>query len=586
MNSRSLSLALAAVVAGCVSLEGLTGGEEPLDPHQPGTPTLACAASDAPQCEHGRCVDDDGEPRCECDAGWTGPTCAECAVGAPCGAPTCEATTCAAHSTCDESTGAPRCVCVPGYSASDGECAWSGVVADPGFADDPEGSWELLGGVTIDAGHPGFDDPGLAELRTAACTSAFAKQSIVTPPPESAEPLGLQLSGSATCKLFAVTPPGVPPSANKGPCIRPISVRVAGYGLEPIPLAVNGVPVRGQVCLGERALGGTIPLEVFATSCSATTTSVVVDHLSVAPAPGCPAPGEIPNADFEGTGGWEASAAGAEVASGVGNNGTRGGRLHRTQRCGSTPTLTGTISVPLSAPAHPALTFTVNGTKNRRMSVTSNGLRIGSITGAAVFQKASLCLPERLRGMAGSLAFALEDDGPGACNDPDDSAFVFDDLAIEDDPSCGAQVFVVDGGFERSDTGNYWAQSKNGGTVSFLKGSGARTGSGYARIAQTSCDAATRMTQTVTLPPLTPGAGGPAVEFHYKTTGATDITHYGLGQPLAPASDWTAVKQCYPGRRAGFGQTVEFRISTGEACASGSLSIDDVRVGLDPTCPE
>lgn len=589
MNPRSLFLVLAAVVAGCVSLDGLTGAEEPTDPPEQGAPAADCAAPSAPRCEHGRCVDDSGAARCECEGGWTGPTCAECAVGAPCAAPTCETTTCAAHATCDDSSGAPTCTCVAGYVASDGDCVWSGVVKDPGFADDPTGSWELLGGVTIAAEHAGFDDPGIAELKTETCTEAFAKQSIITPPFESAEPLALNVSGSGVCRSSIILLPPIgfpPPGQNLVPCSNPISVRVAGYGLEPIASAMGGAPARGQVCLGERAFGGRVPLEVYATSCGSTTTSIVVDHLSIAPAPDCPAPGEIPNADFEGTGGWTATGSGAEVASGVGNDGSRGGRLHRTKRCDPAPMLTGAISVPLSSPAHPALTFTMNGTNNRRMGVRANGLLVGTVVGTAVFQKASLCLPERVRGMVASLAFALEDDGPGACGDPDNSAFVFDDIKIEEDPSCEAPLFVVDGGFERADSSTYWAESRNGGSISFVKGAGARSGSGFARITQSTCLASTRISTTGLLPPLTPGAGGPVVEFHYKTTGGEEISHYGLGQRLPAASEWTEVKRCYSARRAGFPQALEFRVYAGESCKLGSLSIDDVRVGLDPACPE
>jgi hypothetical protein len=40
------------------------------------------------------------------------------------------------------------------------------------------------------------------------------------------------------------------------------------------------------------------------------------------------------------------------------------------------------------------------------------------------------------------------------------------------------------------------------------------------------------------------------------------------------------------GRRGGFPQNVDFTTSAGADCTPGTLSVDDVRAVLDPSCPE
>lgn len=575
MKSRPYALGIAAVVAGCATLDGLAGGD--------GAPTgqvdgPACSASGAPRCEHGTCLDDDGTARCACESGWTGATCAECAVGSSCGAATCADVKCAAHATCDDSAGAPACGCVVGYAPSGDDCAWAGVVRDPTFEDEPAGAWTLEGGVTIDATAAGAKDPGMAELKTATCSAAAVKQSLEMPAAASAEPLAMELFARGSCQitLFGTIPI---------PCIRPISLRINDRGVEPIPLLMQDGSAR--MCLGESAFGGAIALELFPTSCASSVKSVALDHLDVVPAAECPMPGVVPNGDFEGPGGWAASGAGAEVAAGLGNNGSRGGRLHSVSRCDA-PRLTGALSVRLADPEKPALTFTVKGTQNRRMRVYGNGYLIGMVTGTSVYEKVSLCMPEHLKGMAGPLAFALEDDRPdGACGDPDDYEFVVDDLALENDAACDDPLLVA-GGFERADAARYWLASEDGGLVSFRRNApaSANTGGGFATVRQTTCAKSTSVRATATLAGASAGAGGPAIEFFYKAGAATGITYSANGAALPPAADWTKSRVCFPARRGGFPASIELTTSADEPCASGLLSIDDVRSVRDPACTD
>ncbi|MBX3208697.1 MAG: calcium-binding EGF-like domain-containing protein [Labilithrix sp.] len=575
---RPYALGLAAVVAGCAALDGLAGGED--DPGaSPGKiDGPACTAPGAPRCEHGSCIDERGDARCSCDAGWTGPTCGECAVGSACSGASCAETKCAAHASCDDSAGSPSCKCVAGYTQAGADCAFTGVVRDPTFENKPAGAWSLSGGVTIDPTAEGAKNLGLAELRTATCDAAGVKQAFEMPAIADAEPLAMEVFARGTCQITFI---GVIPL----PCFRPISLSIAGRGVEPMPMLLgNG---SAKVCLGERAFGATVPLELFPSACGSTVKSLALDHVDVVPAPECPSPGVVVNGDFEGAGGWTVGGTGAEVAAGVGNQGSRGGRLRSAKRCDN-PKLTSALSVRVADPAKPALAFTVKGTLNRRMRVYANGYPIGVVSGTAVYEKVSLCVPEYLRGMSASLLFSLEDDRPdGACGDPDDYEFVIDDLSLGQEAACNDPL-LVEGGFERADAARYWVASESGGSVSFVRNApaGANGGSGYATVRQTECAKSSNVRTTATLLGADSGAGGPAVEFFYKAATATEITYTANGVTLPPATAWTKSRLCFSPRRAGFAESITFSVSAGEApCGLGSLSLDDVRSVRDPACP-
>lgn len=581
MGPRTLSplAVLALAIAGCVALDGLAGGDDSTRASGRSS-SRACSAAGAPKCEHGSCVDEDGSARCACDAGWTGATCNECSVGSVCSAPSCAETKCAAHSTCNDSSGTPTCACVVGYEPAGSDCVWKGVVRDPTFEDSPAGAWTVTGGVTIDASVKGAKDPGLAELKTAACTEAGVKQSFAMPAVSTAEPLAMEIHARGTCQL-----PFIGGGLNI-PCARPISVSIAGRGVEPFSLLYGDGSSR--MCLGERAFGGPIELELFPSLCGSSVKSLALDHVAIVTAPECPAPGIVTNGDFEGVGGWTVSGTGAEVAASVGNQGSRGGRLHSTKRCDN-PRLTGAFSIPLATPARPALTFTAKGTVNRRMRVYgNNGTVLGTIAGTAVYEKVSLCMPEYLKGMAPQLAFGLDDDQPdGSCGDPDDYEFVFDDVKVEDDPAC-TDAHVIDGGFERADVARYWQKTESDGSVTFVRSSpnGAKSGSGFVRLTQSGCSRTSSVSSVTTLPAKASGKGGPAIEFFYKATSATGITYRANATDLPPATDWTKSRVCFSSRRSGFSASITLAASAGDTCGAGSLSIDDVRTVHDAACPE
>jgi hypothetical protein len=89
---------------------------------------------------HGSCSDTGGSPVCDCNAGYTGATCNECASGYQTDGSggcvpenPCDAVACGANGVCGTVNGQAQCACYPGYTGSDcGSCA-------PGFEDDGNG---------------------------------------------------------------------------------------------------------------------------------------------------------------------------------------------------------------------------------------------------------------------------------------------------------------------------------------------------------------------------------------------------------------------------------------------------------------
>ncbi len=465
-----------------------------------------------------------------------------------------------------------------GYELKENGCVWKGVVKDPTISNNPAGGWTATGNVKIDPTLPGAKSPGAVEFIGGTCsTTAGLNQTLVMPPYDLAEPLALEVAGTGRCEL-------PPPFTTQIPCIRPLGVGIGERGID--PLAFFFGPQSTKVCLGERAYGATYTLKVFPQACGGFTKSNQLDHLDIVPAPECPVPGKVTNGDFEGVGGWSVGGTGAEVAPSVGNKSSRGGRLHHAKKCDS-PSLSGAFSVKTSEPAKPALAFTVKGKTARKMAVNAGTQLLTTITGTSVYENVSICLSEYMKGMASSLVFIASDDMTGGvCGDADDYEFIVDDVAIVSDPTCEDTTLIVDGGFERSDVARYWSITENGGSASFLKGAAARTGNGYASLSQFSCEKGSSFSVTVMNPGSVAGKGGPAIEYYYRASNGTAITYTAPGGTLTPTTTWTRGVGCLSPRRGGFPQSVSFTVSAGESCGVGTLSLDDLKLVQDPSCPE
>ena len=129
-----------AVVCDCDA--GYTGGRcadcasNYQDNDQNNTYLPNCASAGLSCGAHGECADASGTAACACDPGWAGPSCAACAPGyQPDGqggceqAPDCSAVDCG-HGACNDSSGAPVCVCDTGYTGSDCSGCASGFTPD------------------------------------------------------------------------------------------------------------------------------------------------------------------------------------------------------------------------------------------------------------------------------------------------------------------------------------------------------------------------------------------------------------------------------------------------------------------------
>ena len=456
---------------------------------------------------------------------------------------------------------------------------WKGVIADPTFQNTPAGAW-VVGAGLLKPGAAGGKDPGLLEIGGATCTSGVgARQTVTMPPLELAEPLALEVSGLASCQVDG----GDPPVPQDTPCDRPVVLGVGPRAFEPFP-ALDRTPQTSRQCLGDRSFGKAIEITFSAATCSSVSTAI--DRAEIVPAPECPLPGQVFNGDFEGAGGWKAdSATGiAEVASGVGNGSTRGGRLKTTASCQG-PQLRGSLSVPFALP-RPALTFTARGNTGRRLRVFAADALVGVVTGSNVFETATICLPDFLKGQSASLAFAGGGDRRAPCPNTDDYEFVFDDIAVKSDPSCPEEAKIVDGSFERPDADRYWFANVDAGATATFPKTGGADGPGFLVLNHTQCQRSSSVAGTVTIPEAMPGSGGPRLSFRYRATASNNTFYSGPSGLLAPAVTWTETKTCLPPRYAGAPYPVSFGLSSGSNCQASQLAVDAVAVGRDPACPE
>jgi hypothetical protein len=571
--------AVLAILVACSSEYAVDPGGIPL-------PEQRCREAGIGTCVNGgRCAEIGGQPQCACPAGFTGPTCEACAPGATCGGSTCAETKCGDHAACSEGPNGPTCGCVAGYRADGANCVWQGVVKDPTFQNNPANAWSITG-ATLKPTDAATRDPGLVEFVGGTCNVAtsITKQSITLPPAAQGEPLALEVVGQAACEQVIDNDPPNPPQIFPVPCFSPIAMTLGPRGSFPFD-SLDASQARKR-CLGEKYYGKTLDLAFRTNTCDVDTKSVVLDHADIFPTKECPRPGEVLNGNFDGDGGWVAEGTGtAEVVAAIGTMSSRGGRLKRATPC-QAPRLKGVISVPAGM-AKPALTFSAHGSSGRRMRVLIDEGLAGIVTGTGVvFERTTLCLGDHVKGESAALVFTSAFERR-SCSGTDDYEFVVDDLAVVSEPTCPDAAPIVDGDFERSDAALYWAPDLDGAILSFPQGAAPKSGNAHAQITTLQCNKTNNNIQgAVTIPESRPGAGGPVLTFWYKATSSAAQTYYGPSGLLAPTTTWTSKKSCLPPRLAGSPYSVSFSVYSGSSCASGTLSIDDLRVGYDGTCPE
>ncbi len=569
-----------------------------------GAAPSSCADPNAPKCAHGKCTENGGAPvTCACDAGYTGPLCADCAAGfqdkdanGTC-APVCAPTACGTHSACSDATGTATCACVTGYSLSGTACTWTGGPLDPGFQNTPPNAWTMTAGLEFHPTAAGSIEPGIVHFdNTMICTTkARVTQTVPMPLYSTAEPLALRVVnkvvctdlGSQTCTESGGSDVhGIGVSLNKG------FVEVA-----------SADAFSGQVlCLGERAYGG--PLELVLTaegdSCGGDVTyDAVIDHADIEPTPSCPVAGVIPNATFATSDGWVVSAGGgiAEIVNGAGTAGARGAHV-QAMHLGDVPSVSQNLSIPADATtSHLALTMNFTGNQGG-LQVSMGGQDIGELIGASGAQVGKVCVPDWAKGMVLPVRIGADfsNDGAGGASTFDYRDFTFDAVKWTSDPTCPAPASTVDPGFERTDPASAWvlhaSKGFNSTPISEIKNdAAAHTGSRSLHLAVAGgCTKATAVNY-YTVPAAT-STEGPAISFWYKAQASAggELRATPSSVALPAAAMWTKKLTCLDPKTSGRAAKMQLIFSaTIPTCtttfAQLDAYVDDVTAGTDPSCP-
>jgi hypothetical protein len=509
---------------------------------------------------------------------------------------------CGAHATCLVDAGAATCVCVQGYQLSGGACAWGTVPLDPGFQGTPKGAWRLEQGAVLDVAASGGVDPGVANLGPCALQPGRLRQAISMPATTDAEVFGVKVAASADCV------------GTKGNSCGPDLAVIINGG--PTIFSVGSSPLPQVACLGERAYGGTFDLVVRVAGPGACTNGLLaelVDHLDIEPAPNCPAPGTLPDGDFDGIGdNWTTAVTAftntpppvAEIGTTAGLNGTKAGHLVAFDHC-QVPSIQGPISPPFSSIPNLALQFNYKGTAGQQMVLELAGTRIAVVSANGAQQTAKVCLTESNKGMTQTVRFSLGASlvGDLSCDAPQNE-FVFDDLQFVNDPTCPMTAWIPDGGFEREGPVAMWEGSPtslrevNGLDAVGVDANPANAHSGSRSLKLTSnvwCSG-----ESVTLPvavPTTTAAGGPALLFYYRAptlTSSTVSLSVGPTGPIAlgPSATYKQVQVCLDPVLAG--RTTEVMVQLVAEAGGGdcvttypleSMWLDDFTVGFSLDCP-
>ncbi len=500
-----------------------------------------------------------------------------------------------AHTVCFDQVTSRTCTCAAGYTMGVSGCAWTGVVDDPGFDHSPD-AWLVGGPATLQptaAQILGMVDVGLAELDITdpRCSqSGQVSQTIMMPRRSRAEPLVVLASSAATNDQFDWT--------------AAVGIGVGWFGQ---PFGTNRVEFQTvRVCLGaanyapesSTGPGIQVPFVVFppvqpttGISCSPSD-SVSIDHIEIAPATptdACPDPGQVPNGDAEGTGGWTLSAyppAQAAIMPGIGANGTNGVQL--SAPCGTQAEATVPVSIPVAdATGSPALTFFHSGATSADAGVALEQLSL-ALSGDGLPTIDRYCIPAPLRGSV--VTFDVLLGGGNACTGVVNQA-VIDDVAVANDPACGIDPYVADPGFE-SGLGSVPGTSAapvvadpaaHGGTRDLqLTAMGPCAGASYQALVAT--------------PPVSPGEGA-AVSFYYKSSGGYQLlfSTYSDTSTMPTTSltfdgQWHQAFVCIDPRHPGRTQTLTFSLvvePTSEGCidGGGTAVLDDLAAVSTPMCP-
>jgi len=304
------------------------------------------------------------------------------------------------------------CSCVAGYSRRDGrECVFTGGPVDPSFDSPQPNGWVTTGAATIEAGRA--DDSGTSEagwVRFRGAGEVF--QSFEMPAYADAEPLALEVD--VTCLG----------------CANAFLRTLLRFGEREAVFWVYETTTL-RACLGEAAFGRTLRLGIRTEEGPMPDPSrpMLIGRAQIVPSPACPAPGTIQNGDFE-SGRWKASSGDVDY---ITEGGTRRARL--TSSCSSRDAVISTmISIPEALPS-PAVAFWTEGTAEMSTTLFMNDVFIlGTVRGTGKNERAVLCVPETMRGVAMDLSVAAG--VPVNCAPGTTNVVTLDDFSFVSEPSC------------------------------------------------------------------------------------------------------------------------------------------------------
>ncbi|MBX3204320.1 MAG: hypothetical protein KF764_04590 [Labilithrix sp.] len=540
---------------------------------------------------NGTCSVTSDPPVCACQPGYAGPACAECAPGFQdndgnglCARACSSSVTCGPHERCSDVSGRAVCGCVVGYSRTrEGGCVFTGGPVDPSFSTPELRAWDTRGQVSIDPGRPADVGGSRGWVRFSGSGKVF--QSFEMPAYADAEPLALELD--VTC-------------AFEGGCSNArqwFSIAFDDW-LADQAFFSRGSFRRARVCLGERAFGRVLGFGLRAYGSSSSwgpREDALLGRAEFVPSADCARPGTVRNGDFE-AGDWDTDAVGSGFLVGsvvfVEANGGRSARL--TQRCDNTEeraAMSTSMSVP-EALEHPALAFSLEGTRDGVTLVDVDGAPVAEVRGTGAKEEAVVCLPRTTPGLALRLGVAARLECPSA------NILRLDDFVLRSEPSCGALESVSDGGFEHDGMVSPW-QSTSRRVRVVRDPADAHSGNAFLRIDSPCGDDGVRaawsssMLHVPSRPPN--AAGGAALKLWYRLrTDALAFVTAGEvgaegGQRLPRAAEWTEAVLCLPSESWGRQTSVAIDVAPvrrpDDLCQSARFDLDDLSIAPDPSCP-
>lgn len=522
----------------------------------------------------------------------------------PCSTSTCEctvateATDCGAHEFCNVTATSRTCDCVAGYAPGVGGCAWTGAIVDPEIM--TSSAWTVANGALANPTAVGGIDPGeISFLPSSLCSLGSAQQTITMPTYAKAEPLVLELSYKNQIDfmnfdraLMGVSfDGGWSPFANFNDAnFHTVRICLPEGGYAPAGTPGAGGPVT-------LALGPYLPPDRCPNS---TISNFAVDHAKIVPANAgeCGTPGQGPNFDAEGTGGWTFTVSGSSTGNfvaGAGANGTRGAQLRLGARCDGASMETW-FNVPRVA--NPALELFVAAGPGANASITfGHTLFTMPAAPAGMSRTFRACLPPSLRGQTMSMRFSLNG-GSGLCSDMLNHTVTADNVRVVDDPTCATSAGFTNNGFERA--GDVFGAFGSVGTSTASATvrtdmTNAHGGSAYLALeSQGRCSSSGyAMMPTV---PMASGASGPALKVFAKAGTNPDAqttisTRGGASQTVTEGGGYASYTVCLNPRFVGRPQLVFVSHQGGSGLCDNSnytpqsVFIDDVQVTTDPACP-